>query len=105
MKKWYLYLVQCDDGSIYTGITTDVRRRVNEHNYDNKKGAKYTRSRRPVFLLGFWEYPTKSDAAHAEKRMKKRSRDDKKEFARNPETWTGDRRVKSIDKKPYKSDY
>lgn len=48
--SWFLYMVRCKDGSIYTGITTDVNRRVKEHN-TSKRGARYTRSRRPVTLI------------------------------------------------------
>lgn len=43
---WFLYMVECRDGSLYTGITNDVERRINEHN--DGTGARYTRSRRPV---------------------------------------------------------
>ena len=47
--SWWVYLVECNDASLYTGITTDVNRRVCEHNSE-KKGARYTRARQPVFL-------------------------------------------------------
>lgn len=43
---WFLYIVECRDGSLYTGITNDIERRVNQHNEGT--GARYTRSRRPV---------------------------------------------------------
>jgi len=49
IKPWFIYVVRCSDNSLYTGITTDVMRRVKEHN-TSKKGARYTRSRRPVTL-------------------------------------------------------
>lgn len=48
--RWTVYMVRCKDGSLYTGITTDLHRRLQEHN-SSKKGAKYTRSRRPVSLV------------------------------------------------------
>ncbi len=44
-------MLKCADNSLYTGITTDVERRVDEHNHCNKKGARYTRARRPVNLV------------------------------------------------------
>jgi putative endonuclease len=47
---WFVYIVRCKDRSLYTGITTDVNRRVKEHN-TSKRGARYTRSRRPVKLV------------------------------------------------------
>lgn len=45
-SPWFVYMVECRDGSLYTGITNDIERRVNEHNEGT--GARYTRSRRPV---------------------------------------------------------
>ena len=56
-KPWFFYVVRCSDGSLYAGITTDVRRRVKQHN-KGSKGSKYTRSRRPVELVH--EEPTAS---------------------------------------------
>jgi len=46
---WHVYILKCSDGSLYTGITTDICRRLKEHN--NKKGGSYTRSRLPATLL------------------------------------------------------
>lgn len=48
---WRVYMVRCADGSLYTGVATDVARRVREHNHDDRRGAKYTRARRPVRLV------------------------------------------------------
>ncbi len=48
---WWVYILRCADGSLYTGITTDTRRRVAEHNGDSARGARYTRGRRPVELV------------------------------------------------------
>ncbi|MEC8977603.1 MAG: GIY-YIG nuclease family protein [Pseudomonadota bacterium] len=72
-KTWYLYVLQCSDGSYYTGVTTDIKRRLNEHNNSNR-GAKYTRTRRPVKLIYFSEYDTRSSAQKAEHTFKKLSR-------------------------------
>ena len=47
--SWHLYVIRCSDDTLYTGITTDVKRRIKEHNY-SRKAAKYTRIRRPVQL-------------------------------------------------------
>lgn len=47
---WYVYLVRCADGTLYCGVTTDVARRLKEHNAGSR-GARYTRSRRPVRLV------------------------------------------------------
>jgi len=49
-NSWFVYILCCQDNSLYTGITTDIERRLVEHNETNK-GAKYTRARRPVSLV------------------------------------------------------
>lgn len=49
-KGWFVYVVQCADGTLYTGITTDPVRRLQEHNTGAPRGARYTRNRRPVTL-------------------------------------------------------
>lgn len=72
----YVYVVKCRDGSLYTGYTTDVNRRVWEHNYSSK-GAKYTRSRRPVTLVYSESYSTRSEAMKREYAIKHLSRIDK----------------------------
>lgn len=50
-EAWCVYMLHCADGTLYTGITTDVARRVAEHNDNDRLGARYTRSRRPVHLV------------------------------------------------------
>jgi putative endonuclease len=75
-KQWFLYVVQCADDTLYCGVTTDVVRRVKEHNF-SVLGAKYTRSRRPVVLLFVQEHGSRSLAQTAEFRFKKLSRFDK----------------------------
>lgn len=72
---WYLYIVSCSDNTLYTGITTDILRRVEQHN--KRQGAAYTASRTPVTLLAAWSYPDRSQATHAEYVMKRRSRPSK----------------------------
>jgi len=66
---WFLYLLECEGDTIYTGITTDVQRRYAQHLAGT--GAKYTRSRKPIRLLGWLPFPTKSDALKAEIRTKR----------------------------------
>ena len=51
MSDWFVYIVRCADDSLYTGITKDVERRIEEHNNDDTLGAKYTKARRPVVLV------------------------------------------------------
>ncbi|CAG2157617.1 GIY-YIG nuclease family protein [Cupriavidus numazuensis] len=69
--QWYLYLLECTGGSIYTGITTDVARRFAQHQAG--KGAKYTRSRKPLRVLGQVSFPSKSEALKAELATKRMS--------------------------------
>lgn len=74
--KWYVYLVECSDKSIYTGTTNDVNRRVKEHN-TSKLGAKYTKTRRPVKLIKFFEFKNRSEACKEEYRIKKLTKKEK----------------------------
>ena len=73
---WYVYVVRCADDSLYTGITTDVARRVEEHN-GSPRGARYTRARRPVTLERSWSFGSRSEAASAEYAFKRLSREAK----------------------------
>ncbi len=75
--SWYVYILQCADNSLYTGITTDVKRRVSEHNHDNKLAAKYTRVRRPVKLVYQEELKSRSLATKREAEIKKLKREKK----------------------------
>lgn len=70
MKKWFLYVVRCSDDTLYTGVTTDVQRRLHEHN-TTKRGAKYTKTRRPVKLVLVEIYADRSSAQSAEHSFKK----------------------------------
>jgi len=75
-SNWKVYIVECADGSYYTGITTDVGRRLLEHNH-GFKSAKYTRSRRPVKLVYEEESQNRSTASKREYQIKKMKRKDK----------------------------
>ncbi len=74
---WFVYLVQCKDGSLYTGVSTDVKRRVQEHNGSDKKGARYTRARRPVTLRYLENCANRSEACKREAAIKKLTRSQK----------------------------
>ncbi|EJP6472160.1 GIY-YIG nuclease family protein [Clostridium botulinum] len=71
----YVYIVECRDKTLYTGWTTDVERRVSQHN--KGKGAKYTRARRPVVLKYCEKFDTNREAMKREGEIKKLSRQDK----------------------------
>jgi putative endonuclease len=72
--SWYLYMVRCADDTLYTGITTDVQRRLDEHNGDDRIGARYTRARRPVVLVYSEQAESRSAAASREAAIKKLTR-------------------------------
>lgn len=71
----YVYILECNDGTLYTGYTTDVKRRIMEHN--DGKASKYTRSRLPVHCVYTEEYQSKSEALKRELQIKKFSRSQK----------------------------
>ena len=79
-KSYYVYIVECSDGSLYTGYTTNVDRRLNEHNYSFSKGSKYTRSRRPVRLVYTETFSDLSSALKREHAIKKLSRKQKQQM-------------------------
>ena len=68
--NWYVYIAKCKDGSLYTGITTDIKRRIEEHNSNNIKGAKSLRAKRPVGLVYSEEFKTQTEAAKRETAIK-----------------------------------
>lgn len=73
--KWFVYILKCNDGTLYTGITNNLDKRIAMHNKGT--GAKYTRGRGPVALVKSWEFLTKSAALKEEHRIKKLSKEDK----------------------------
>lgn len=74
---YYIYMISCGDSSIYTGITTDFERRLSEHRGEGGKGAKYTRSHKPVSLLSLWSCDDRSSAQKLEYRIKQLRRPQK----------------------------
>ena len=74
-QNWKLYILRCGDGTLYTGITTDVARRLEEHR--SGKGAKYTRGRGPLELVYQEECGDKSAASRREWEVKALSREEK----------------------------
>ena len=79
---WYVYMVRCSDGTLYTGVTNDLQKRIEAHN-SGKDGARYTRSRRPVKLVYSEEAGTKSAAAKLEYKIKKMTREKKMKLVGN----------------------
>lgn len=72
---WYVYILECADGTLYTGITTDVNKRLLTHN--KGKGAKYTKARLPVVLRASFEAEDRSTASKEEYRIKQLPRQEK----------------------------
>jgi len=73
---WHVYMVECADGTLYSGITTDISRRIQEHN-ESPKGARYTRAKRPVVLVYSEECANRSAASVREHAIKKLTREEK----------------------------
>jgi putative endonuclease len=71
---WYVYMLACADGTLYTGITIDLARRIAEHNGEGGPGARYTRSRRPVMLVYSEAASNRSDASQREAAIKQLDR-------------------------------
>lgn len=74
--SYFVYILECSDQTLYTGIAKDVNKRLDEHN-NSSKGAKYTRARRPVKLLHVEEAEDRSSACKREYAIKKLSREEK----------------------------
>lgn len=85
MSSWFIYLLGCGDGSIYTGCATNVERRVHQHR--EGKGARYTRSRGPLTLL--FSHPTRcrSHALKVEARIKRLTHAQKQDLVAQPLLW------------------
>ena len=78
MNKNFTYIVECSDHTLYTGWTNDLEKRIQAHN--EGKGAKYTKTRRPVRLVYFETFPTKEEAMSREYRIKRLSRREKQQL-------------------------
>jgi len=74
---WWVYMVRCADGSLYTGVTTSIERRIRQHNGDIRGGARYTASRRPVVLAGACKATDRSNAQKLEASLKRLMRSEK----------------------------
>lgn len=78
MSDWFVYILRCADNTLYTGVTTDLERRLQEHNGDNSL-TKYTRARQPVTLVYYEKADSRSTAGKREVAIKKLTRK-KKEY-------------------------
>ncbi|HNQ63107.1 MAG TPA: GIY-YIG nuclease family protein [Syntrophorhabdaceae bacterium] len=80
--KFYVYILECSDKTLYTGYTNDIKKRLYEHN-NTSNGARYTSGRRPLKLVYIESYSTQSDAMKREAQIKKLSRANKLLLTRN----------------------
>jgi putative endonuclease len=83
-SRWSVYVLRCGDGSLYTGIATDVARRVAEHE-NGPRGSKYLRGRAPLSIVLQMELGDRAVATRAEVRIKRLARREKERLIRNPE--------------------
>ncbi len=74
---YYFYILRCSDDSLYCGVTTDLKRRVKEHNFDDGLASKYTRARRPVGLVYSEKYKNRKSAMQREAQVKNWPKDKK----------------------------
>jgi len=77
---WYVYILLCSDSTFYTGVTTNLERRLRQHNWELVWWAKYTRVRQPVQIIYHSTFDSRSDACKEESRIKKLSRLEKEKF-------------------------
>ena len=77
MNNWFVYIVRCADNSLYTGITKNIVRRIDEHNNSNRRASAYTRARRPVVLVHQESFQTRSQATKREYQIRLLSRKEK----------------------------
>lgn len=84
-STWYVYLLECDDGTLYCGVTTDLARRLAEHNGERSGGAAYTRGRRPVALVAQAAVADRSEACKLERQVKRARREQKLALFNNSE--------------------
>lgn len=82
---YYIYILECENGILYTGITTDYKRRLDEHKNVNSsnKGAKFTKSHKPEKIVALWKTSTRSDASKLEARIKQLTKIEKIELIGN----------------------
>jgi len=86
MAEWYVYIIRCGDGSLYTGITTNVDRRFSEHQASGPKAARYLKGRGPLQLAFTVDAPDRGTALRLEHRIKRLPRAQKEILIQDPES-------------------
>lgn len=80
---YYVYVLRCEDNSLYTGITNDIKKRMKEHFGKSDKKAKYTKAHKPIKIEALWQCHSKSDALKIEYRIKELTKKDKENLIKN----------------------
>ena len=83
---YYFYILRCSDNSLYCGQTNNLKRRINEHNFDKNKSAKYLRAKKPVKLIYFEKYSSLQEAMKREWQVKQWSRSKKEALIQGNKT-------------------
>ena len=86
MSKWKVYLLRCSDNSLYTGITRDLNRRLDEHNHNDRLASAYTRARRPLKLVYQEPCIDRSNATKREAAIRKMTKAEKENLIKKAET-------------------
>ena len=79
-KQWFVYILRCADNSLYTGVTLDINKRLEQHNGLDKNGAKYTQARRPVELVYREPCQSRSKACQREYAIKSLNKQQKEQL-------------------------
>ena len=87
-SSWIVYILNCADGTLYTGVTTDAERRLRQHNGEIVGGARYTRVRRPVAIVWQQACDSRSQACQCEAQIKALSRSAKERLITSKASWT-----------------
>lgn len=86
MSTWFVYLIRCNDSSLYTGITTDIERRFQEHRGKDNKGAKYLKGKDPLELVWQRKAKDRSEASKLEYYIRSLTKDKKEQLINNDQT-------------------
>ena len=85
--NWFIYIIECNDQSFYTGITNSLERRIHEHNFSKSIGSRYVRTRRPAKLVYSQITNSRSEALKREAEIKKLSRLRKHQLIESVAQW------------------
>lgn len=96
---YYTYIIRCTDDSLYTGITTDVKRRFEEHISQNEKSAKYTRTHKAIKIEAVWQSKDRISASRLEYQIKRLTKVQKEELIKNNDFNVFKDKIKSDDYK------